>query len=120
MDAARARGRKTHAEPSRELGVTAGHEGRRLFMSHLNKSNLVLVGSKRLHDAVDTVTRKPKNDLNAPINQRFDEHIGCSHNTPPSKAKLTCRIRDAIPKQVAHPIGKECGRKMWNYPCEWR
>jgi len=24
---------------------------------------------------------------------------------------LTCRIRDAIPKQVAHPIGKECARK---------
>src|SRR5437667_9190681 len=47
MDATRARGRKAHADPSCELGIPAGHESSRLFMPHLNKSNLLLVGSKR-------------------------------------------------------------------------
>src|SRR5438045_9668902 len=84
MDTAGRRRGETASQLSCEFGVATCHESSSLFVPHLNKSNLVLVGSKRLHDAVDTIPREPKNNLNAPINQRFDEHIGCSHNTPPS------------------------------------
>ena len=84
MDTAGTRRGETDSQLSCEFGIATCHESSSLFVPHLNKSNLVLVSSKRLHDAVDAVPRKPKNDLNAPINQRFDEHIGCSHNTPPS------------------------------------
>ena len=43
MDATRARGRQTDAQPSGILGVAACREGRRFLVSHLDESYLVLV-----------------------------------------------------------------------------
>ena len=36
-------------------------------MADLNKSNLVLVGAERFHDAVDSVARKPEDYFHTPI-----------------------------------------------------
>ena len=115
MDAARTRGSQAYPQPSRELGVTAGHKGGCLFMAHLNKSNFLLVGSKRLHDPVDAVPRESKNDFNAPIDQGFNQHIRRGHKIPPSP-RLNSRIKDANPKRVVHLNWKESLRKITNLP----
>ena len=41
-------------------------------MAHLNESNLVLVRPERLHNAVNSVARKPENNLHAPVQQGLD------------------------------------------------
>ena len=101
VDAAGARSRQAYPQPSCELGVTAGHKGGCLFVAHLNKSDLLLVGSKRLHDAVDAVPRESENDFNTPIDQGFNQHIRRGHKIPPSP-RLNSRIKDANPKRLVH------------------
>ena len=82
----RSRRRETHAESSRELGVCAGHERRRFFVSQLDKANLVLTFPHGLHDPVDAVTRQSEDDLDAPIAKDIDENIrrGILHYPLPS------------------------------------
>src|SRR5687767_2564197 len=46
-------------------------------MPHLNEPDAVLARSQRLHDAVDAVTRKPEDHLDAPFGEDIDEHVGC-------------------------------------------
>ena len=60
VDAARARRRQAHAEPPGELGVAARHKRGGFFVPHMNKTDLVLVGAQRFHDAVDAVAGNPK------------------------------------------------------------
>jgi hypothetical protein len=41
-------------------------------MAYLNKPNIVAVRAKGLHDSIDSVTGESEDDLNTPIDQRFD------------------------------------------------
>ena len=69
MNAAGARRAQTDTQLSGIFCVGASHEGGCLFVAHLNKSNLVLARPKRLHDAVDSVTRQPEHRVDTPIPQ---------------------------------------------------
>src|SRR5665213_12381 len=76
MDAARPGRRETYTQSARVLGIAACSERSRLLVSHLNERDLLLPGAQRLEDAVDPVTGKSENRVNAPCDEPFDEEIG--------------------------------------------
>jgi hypothetical protein len=59
MHAARAAGRETTTEPAGQFGMRRCHEGRRLFVTHLDESHLILALANRFHDAVDAIAGQP-------------------------------------------------------------
>jgi hypothetical protein len=48
-------GGQTDAQFAGVLGIGTSHKGRRLFVAHLNETDLILAGAQSLHNAVDTV-----------------------------------------------------------------
>src|SRR6185437_10302063 len=72
MNASGTGGREAHSETSGELGVAAGGEGGRLFVSHLDEPHLVLVRAQSLEDAVNAISRKTKNGIDSPLDQPLD------------------------------------------------
>jgi hypothetical protein len=58
--------------------VSAGHERGSFFMPYLDKTDLLLVRAQRFHNAVDAVSRQTKNDIDSPIDQSLNQHIGSS------------------------------------------
>jgi hypothetical protein len=52
-------------------------------VTDLHKADPSLTSAKRFHNAVDTVARQPKDDVHAPIDEAFHQHIRCrqSHFT---------------------------------------
>ena len=66
MDAAGTRCGEAAAEAARILGISAGHEGRRLFVSHLNEANGVGPFPQGLHDPVDPIAWNPENCIDTP------------------------------------------------------
>ena len=66
MDAPGTRCGEAAAEPARILGISAGHEGRRLFVSHLNEANGVGPFPQGLHDPVDPIAWNPENCIDTP------------------------------------------------------
>src|SRR3569833_403314 len=78
MNAAGPGGRKTHPQSSGIFRIRARHERSGFFVSHLDKPDLVLPLSQRLHDPVDAVTRQSENRIYAPVQKRFDEYVRCS------------------------------------------
>ena len=45
-------------------------------MPHLNETDLVLARAQRLHDAVDAIAGQAEDDIDAPVNEGFDEDVG--------------------------------------------
>jgi hypothetical protein len=82
--------RRSHAdaETPSVLCITAGGEGRCLFVPNLNKSDFLLVRPQRLEETIYTVTRKSKNGINVPLNEPFDYKVGYCfcHNYSPALA----------------------------------
>src|SRR5437588_1346474 len=74
---------QTDTQLPRKLRVAARHKSRRLLVTHLDETNLVLTYAQRFHDAVDAVSRETKDNVNTPIHQRFDEHIRRIHQYNP-------------------------------------
>src|SRR5205823_2781413 len=68
-------GRDTNPQAPRELGVAAGHKGSRFFMADVDEPDAFAMSAKGLHDAVDPVTWKAKNGVDAPIDEALDEEI---------------------------------------------
>src|SRR5438270_3768854 len=79
MNRAWPRSGQTNSQLSGELRVSARHEGRRLLVTHLYEADLILARAQGFHDAVNAIARKPKDELHAPIDKAFNEHIGSSH-----------------------------------------
>ena len=67
MNAAGAGCAEADAQLAGVFGVGAGHEGRRLFVTHLDEADLVLAGAQGLHDSVDAVAGKSEDRVHAPI-----------------------------------------------------
>ena len=76
MYRSRARCREADSKSARVLRVAARHERRRLFVTDLNESDLVLAFAQRLHDSVDSVARKAKNDGHPPFDETVDQALG--------------------------------------------
>jgi len=76
VDAARTRGCQADAEPAREFRVAARHQRRGLFVAHLDEPYPLAPLAQRFHDSVDPVARKPKDDLDTPVVDRLDQHVG--------------------------------------------
>jgi len=53
--------------------------GKGFFVARLYKADFVLTDPQRFHDAVNAVSRQPKDDIYSPIHQALDKNIGCSH-----------------------------------------
>ena len=41
-------------------------------MAYLDKTDLVLAGTQRFHDSVDSISGKAEDDLDAPVDQPVD------------------------------------------------
>src|SRR5437870_1521102 len=79
MNAAGTGSSQTNAQLAGELGISAGAESGGFFVAHLNEANFFLVSAQGFHDAVDAVAGQAKDNFYAPVNQGFDQYIGCSH-----------------------------------------
>src|SRR5438552_11844333 len=79
VNAARAGSSQTNAQLAGQLGVSAGAESGGFFVAHLNEANFFLMSAQGFHDAVDAVARQAKDNFYAPVNQGFDQYVGCSH-----------------------------------------
>src|SRR5262245_46963347 len=77
MNAAWSRSSEAASQLPGMLGIAAGHEGGRLLVPHLNETDFVLPFAKRLHDAVDAVTRQPEDHAHAPALYGVDQYVGC-------------------------------------------
>src|SRR2546423_4925381 len=94
--------RKATPNPAGELGISTRHKSGALFMTHLNKSNLLVMCAQGLHDSVDTISRKPEYEFDAPINQSFDEHFACSHMDLRIRKISSFRMRVKVRPPSAH------------------
>ena len=86
VDAAGTRGGNAGAEPSRPLGVGAGHEGGGLLVAHLDEADLLLLLPQRLDDAVDAVAGDAENRVDAPVDQGVNQNVrrrGGHKGSPP-------------------------------------
>lgn len=77
MDAAGPRGGNAGAKAARPLGVGASVEGGCFLVPHLDEADAVAADSQRLDYAVDAVAWETENGVDAPIEQRFDQHVRC-------------------------------------------
>ncbi|KWT81362.1 hypothetical protein ASB65_16695 [Agrobacterium tumefaciens str. B6] len=68
---------KTNTEPASPFGIGRRHEGSGLFMSDLNKPYRILTFAKRLHDAIDAISRKAKYRVDLPVDQCLYQHVCC-------------------------------------------
>ena len=59
----RTRGRETDSQLSGKFCLSAGHEGCGLFLANLDEPYFVLMSAKGLHDSIDAVARKSKDDF---------------------------------------------------------
>jgi hypothetical protein len=66
---------QTNAEFAGKLRVTARHKCGSFLMSHLNETDLVLGFSERFNEAVDSIAGKAEDRVDAPIHERFYNHI---------------------------------------------
>src|SRR6185437_3759276 len=90
-DAARPGGGEAAAEPPGPFGVAARHEGGCLLMAHLDEADPVLARAQRFDDAVDAVARQTEDDLDPPIDQRFDEYVAGGHRGHACGSLVECR-----------------------------
>jgi hypothetical protein len=73
MDAARTRGGQADVKPAGGLGIAGRHERRRFIVVDENKSDLVLVAAKSLHDPVDAVAGEAEDSINIPFGEPLDQ-----------------------------------------------
>src|ERR687898_29860 len=85
MDTAGTGGRQTDAELACVFGISASHECRRFFVTHLNKADLLLPFAQSLHDAVDAIAGQAENDVDSPIVNGLDKNIGSGGHDGPFK-----------------------------------
>src|SRR4029453_19128949 len=95
MNAAGTRSCQTYTELASILGIATCHKGGCFFMPHLHKADRVLTYPKGLHEAVDAIAGKTKNDLHPPVTKGIDQDVSCSGghgNVPsfPSRMPLPC------------------------------
>src|SRR6476660_6371297 len=60
---------EANSEPAGKLGVGTCHECGCLFVTYLDKTDLVLTLAQRFYYSVDSVSGQAKNDLNTPVDQ---------------------------------------------------
>ena len=75
MDASGAGSRKAYAQSTRPLGISAGIECCRFLVANLDKPDPILARSERLDYAIDAITGKAKNRVDAPVEQSLDQDI---------------------------------------------
>src|SRR5688572_30733538 len=111
MEASRPGRREANAKSAGEFRIAACHEGGRFFVANLNKPNLFLPFSQRLHDPVDAVTRQTEDDLDAPVVKSIDENIcrRIRHETLPWNRPLRPSLLKTIGRRCrAHlPVGNQ-------------
>src|SRR5207248_10918048 len=78
VDPTRAGGRQAAAEPAGKLRVSTRREGGRLLVAHLDEADLFLPLPQHLPNAVNPVPGDPKDDFDAPVVNRVDQHVGGS------------------------------------------
>src|SRR5258708_236297 len=79
MDPAGPGRRKTATEAPRVLCIRARHEGRRLLVPHLYKTNIVLSLSEGFDDAVEPVAGHSKDRVDAPAEHPLDQQVRRIH-----------------------------------------
>src|SRR5919204_2357139 len=84
MDRTGPRGSHADANLTGPLGVAAGHEGRHLFVPHLDEPRVVLSPMKCPQDSIDAVARIPVDLVHSPCAKPFQKEIrGClCHHSP--------------------------------------
>src|SRR3954471_8440034 len=75
MNGTGTRGCEAHTEPARELGVPAGHEGRRFLVPGLQEADLAAGAIERTHDTVDAVAGITVDAIDAPVAQALHEEV---------------------------------------------
>lgn len=97
---------KADAEPPSELGATAGGEGGRRLVPHLDEADAVPRLARGLHDPVDAVAGQPEDHLHTPVNQPLDQHIRrrLGHDTPLLGRALPSGSRPTAPLPGRRPV----------------
>src|SRR5438874_1469856 len=72
------RGGQADPEPTGVFGVSTGHEGGGLFMTHLDEADFVLARSKRFHNAVDAIAGQTEHYVNTPVLNGLDQDVATS------------------------------------------
>src|SRR5581483_2759669 len=75
MDSAGAGGGDTNAEFAGEFRVAASHEGSGFFMPYLDEANFVLYFPEGFDKAVDAVSGKSEDCIDAPVHECFYDNI---------------------------------------------
>src|SRR5205814_2389008 len=75
MGRAGARRCNANAQLTSELGVSAGHECRHLFMASLDEVYFLVRAIERAEDTIDAVTRIPEQNPDTPLVKPIDQEI---------------------------------------------
>ena len=75
VDRAGPAGGNADAEPTRELGVAAGHERRALLVSHLHEADAFAQLPQPLHEAIDAVAGQAEDHINPPGHQPIKKDV---------------------------------------------
>jgi hypothetical protein len=62
------------------LAYAQATKGRGFFLSHLNETNLILMGPQGFHQAINPISRQAEDGIHVPINECLDKNIGCGHD----------------------------------------
>src|ERR1700759_2700352 len=68
-------GGDTHANPPRELRVSARHKRGALFVAHMDEPDPVLLLSQSFKHTVDAVARQSENGVDPPGEEPFHKYI---------------------------------------------
>jgi hypothetical protein len=103
MNAAWTRGGEANPQSPGELGIAAGHQGRRLLMTHLHEADAVLALSQRLHDAVNAIAWQPEDGIDTPLEQAFHHAISgsSSHGSFLDPSETVSLRSSALPEAAA-------------------
>jgi hypothetical protein len=68
-------------------------------VADLHEADLLLVGAKGLHNAVDSISWEPKYHFHTPVDQAFNQNISSRHKRilPGQQIFLVSHSKDAIP-----------------------
>ena len=69
---------KTEPQFAGPFRISRSHERSGFLAPHLNDADAVLAGPQRFHDAIDVVTRQTENHFDLPVDQSFDQDVGCN------------------------------------------
>src|SRR6185295_12961318 len=106
--------READTQAAGVLGVAAGHERGRLFVTDLDEADAILALAQRFHDAVDPVAWQAEHHADVPIEQAIRQDIRCrSSHVVTSRGRRTevLRYRNTAHALVA-PDHSPCAAGM--------